>query len=67
MIPVDRGQQFSECEIGLDVEITGFSLAEIDLTIEQADQSRTDTRDEEADTIPPVGTTAVTRRSTPLP
>jgi hypothetical protein len=27
-------------EIGFDVELTGFSLAEIDLTIAQAEQSK---------------------------
>jgi len=48
-------------EIGFDVELTGFSLAEIDLTIAAAEQSKPSGKDGNDDQIPPLRTTAVTR------
>lgn len=51
-------------EIGFDVELTGFSLAEIDLTIAEAEQSKPSGKDSNDDQIPPLRTTAATRPGT---
>lgn len=48
-------------EIGFEVELTGFSLAEVDLTIIQAEQSSASTHDLSEDDIPVVDGPAVTR------
>jgi hypothetical protein len=55
------GEMQALIEIGFDVELTGFSLAEIDLTIAEAEQSRPGGRDKNEDRIPPFATPAVTR------
>lgn len=55
------GEMQALIEIGFDVELTGFSLAEIDLTIAEAEQGRPGGRDKNEDRIPPLATTAVTR------
>jgi hypothetical protein len=47
-------------ELGFDVELTGFSLAEIDLTIAAAEQSKPSSKDSNDDQIPPLRTTAAT-------
>ena len=49
-------------DIDFDVTLTGFSLAEIDLTLDQARNASTDIPDEAADQVPPVPDDAVTRR-----
>ena len=48
-------------DAGFDLELTGFSLAEVDFTLEQATQSRTDTPDAAADRIPALAPVAVSR------
>ena len=55
------GEMQALIEIGFDVELTGFSLAEIDLTIAQAEQSKPSGRDVDDDRIPPLDATPVTR------
>ena len=54
------GEMQALIEIGFDVELTGFSLAEIDLTIAEAEQSKPSSKDSNDDQIPPLRTTAVT-------
>lgn len=44
-----------------DLEITGFSLAEIDLTIEASENARVDRRPDRGDVLPPIGRAAVAR------
>jgi DNA modification methylase len=55
------GEMLALIEIGFDVELTGFSLAEIDLTIAQAEQSQPCGRDVDDDRTPPLDATPVTR------
>jgi hypothetical protein len=55
------GEMLALIEIGFDVEVTGFSLAEIDLTIAQAEQSDPCGSDVDDDRTPPLDATAVTR------
>ncbi|WAC29437.1 site-specific DNA-methyltransferase [Ancylobacter sp. SL191] len=47
-------------DLEFDVTITGFSLAEVDFTLDRARESATDTQDA-ADDVPPVTSAAVTR------
>jgi DNA modification methylase len=47
-------------ELGFDLELTGFSLAEIDLTLEQACEAKIDSRDAADDAQPPSSGPAVT-------
>jgi hypothetical protein len=54
------GEMQALIEIGFDVELTGFSLAEIDLTIAEAEESKPSGKDSNDDQIPPLRTTAVT-------
>ena len=49
-------------DLGFEVELTGFSLAEVDLTIVQAEQSSADGQDKPEDDIPLLGGTAITRQ-----
>ena len=55
------GEMQALIEIGFDVELTGFSLAEIDLTIAQAEQSNPSGRDVDDDRTPSLDATPVTR------
>jgi DNA modification methylase len=55
------GEMQALIEIGFDVELTGFSLTEIDLTIAQAEQSKPSGREENDDRSPPLDATSVTR------
>lgn len=47
-------------DIEFDVELTGFSLAEIDLVLDEASDASPEGRDAPEDEVPPVGATAVT-------
>lgn len=49
-------------DLDFDVELTGFSLAEVDLAIDAAGESDPEARDEPADAIPPLPTAPVSRR-----
>lgn len=48
-------------DLEFDVELTGFSLAEIDLVIDEAKESQPDAQDAPEDRVPPLATTAVSR------
>ena len=48
-------------EVGFDVEITGFMLAEVDLTIEASDQSSISWRDDADDVVPALMSDPVTQ------
>lgn len=48
-------------DIGFEIELTGFSQAEIDLTLEAADEASPQARPEPGDEIPPLSHSAVTR------
>ncbi|WP_206367675.1 ParB/Srx family N-terminal domain-containing protein [Sphingomonas piscis] len=50
-------------DLEFDVEVTGFSLAEIDLVLDAASESSPVSADEAEDEIPPLRSAAVTRRS----
>ena len=49
-------------ELDFDVELTGFSLAEIDIIIDGAQEASIDKRDMPEDHVPEPGTTAVSGR-----
>jgi DNA modification methylase len=49
-------------DLDFDVEITGFSATEIDLTLDEARESATAGDDAPEDQIPPPATTAITKR-----
>ena len=49
-------------DIDFDVELTGFSLAEVDLTLDQAKEASTESTDSPADVIPEPGEVAVSRQ-----
>ena len=49
-------------DIGFDVTLTGFSLAEVDLTLDQAKEASTESTDRPADVIPEPGEVAVSRQ-----
>jgi len=48
-------------DLDFDVTLTGFSLAEIDLTLDAAKEGSTDGADAPGDRIPPMGLAAVTK------
>lgn len=48
-------------DLDFDVELTGFSLAEIDFTLDAARDSAADAQEQPADRIPPLQTVPVTR------
>lgn len=48
-------------DLDFDMELTGFSIPEIDLVIEEARESATDGRDAPEDDIPPLQDKAITR------
>ena len=48
-------------DIDFDVTLTGFSLAEVDLTLDRARESSTDTTDNPADAVPETPEVAVSR------
>ena len=48
-------------DAGFELELTGFSLAEIDFTLDQAGQSRPDTEDSAADSVPAMAQVAISR------
>lgn len=50
-------------DLEFDVEVTGFSLAEIDLVLDAASESSPVSGDAAEDEVPPLGTVAVTRQS----
>lgn len=50
-------------DLDFDVELTGFSLAETDFILDDAAQSDPEGDDGPEDHVPPLGATAVTRRS----
>ena len=49
-------------DIDFDVTLTGFSLAEVDLTLDQAREASTESTDSPADVIPEPGEVAVSRQ-----
>jgi len=49
-------------DLDFDVELTGFSLAEIDLTLDEAREAKPDGKDAAEDEVPVVGGPAVTGR-----
>jgi hypothetical protein len=55
------GEMQALIEIGFDVELTGFSLAEIDVTIAEVEQSKPSGEDSNDDRVPSLATTPVTR------
>jgi ParB-like chromosome segregation protein Spo0J len=48
-------------DLGFEIESTGFSLAEIDFTLDQAEESKVDGRDLPENAVPPVVATAVSQ------
>lgn len=52
-------QELIDCDF--EVELTGFSLAEIDLTLDAAEDARVTKRSDRADMMPPVNDHVVTR------
>ncbi|MEO6360742.1 MAG: DNA methyltransferase [Sphingomicrobium sp.] len=49
-------------DLDFDIEVTGFSLAEVDLVIDAAAESSLEGSDQPEDHVPPLGTAAVTRQ-----
>lgn len=48
-------------DLDFDLELTGFSLAEVDLVLDAASDGDVSSKDEPADTVPPLVTEAVSR------